>query len=91
MHLEKKPDFSLHEKLNKLTKNINLNYIDLADVISNYFYYHEHLSDMWEIVRVVSKNKEHSDPGFKETYIVDLYSVYKVKYLNLVKNTTARI
>jgi hypothetical protein len=78
MHLDKKPDFSFHERLNQLTYKVNLSYIDLADVISNYFYYHEHLPDLWEIVRVVSKNKEHCDMGFKETYIVDLYSVYKV-------------
>ena len=56
----------------------SIDYVDMCDLVTNYFWYHEGLPDLWEIVRVITKIKGQSELSYRNIYIMDLYSVYKV-------------
>ena len=80
----------LYKKYDKLYKALELfgseDYISKAEEIVNFFFYHENIKELFDILRVVLKKKEHSNEDNKLFYIKDLYSAYKSKILNLEFN-----
>ena len=75
--------------LNLKKKIMNLNkddFISRAEIIINYFNYHENIKEFFDILRVILKIKEHSDDNNQIFYINDLLSAYKSKISNLEFN-----
>ena len=87
-YLENKSD--LFKKLINLKKKISVlnkdDFISRAEIIMNYFDYHENIKEFFDILRVILKIKEHSDDNNQIFYINDLISAYQSKISNLEFN-----
>ena len=87
-YLENKSD--LFKKLTNLKKKISVlnkdDFISRAEIIMNYFDYHENIKEFFDILRVILKIKEHSDDNNQIFYINDLISAYQSKISNLEFN-----